>query len=157
MPTNFLSPSNGIPGSLLDQINVNPGDVLSGKTYLGSDGEVHSGTLSLAATATESDVLSGKTFFSGSTTRRTGSYSVTNKIQVFDIYHAPYGNEYRNGTASVHASSTIKWCQTGTVCDVPTDPYDNSINITSVSGNTITYNWRTHGLGVHCKLVVILE
>lgn len=157
MPTNFLSPSNGIPGSLLDQINANPGDVLSGKTYLGSDGEVHRGTLSLSATATESDVLSGKTFFSGSTIRRTGSYSVTNKIQVLDIYHGPRGNEYDRGTSSVRASSTIKWCQTGTVCNVPLDSSNNYINITSVSGNIVTYNWATHSCGVHCKLVVILE
>lgn len=130
---------------------------MSGKTYLGSDGEVHSGTLSLSATATENDVLSGKTFFSGSTTRRTGSYSVTDKIQVFDIYHKPRGNEYDKGTSSVRASSTIKWCQTGIVCNVPLDYNNNYINITSVSGNTITYNWATHNCGVHCKLAVILE
>lgn len=61
------------------------------KTYLGSDGEVHIGTLSLSATATESDVLSGKTFFSGSTTRRTGSLSdIGRSIDVLNTYIAPY-------------------------------------------------------------------
>lgn len=44
MPDNLLSPSYGIPSSLLEDLTATTGDVLSGKTYLGSDGEVHSGT-----------------------------------------------------------------------------------------------------------------
>lgn len=123
----LLNTELGIPNSILSQINITSSDVLSGKRFLTSNGTID-----------------------------TGPYSVANKIQVLDIRHEPYGNEYRNGTASVRASSTIKWCQTGTVCDAPNDPYNNYINITSVSGNTITYNWATHGPGVHCKLVVIL-
>lgn len=45
MPDNLLSPSYGIPSSLLEDLTATTGDVLSGKTYLGSDGEVHSGTM----------------------------------------------------------------------------------------------------------------
>ena len=71
---------------------------------------------------------------------------------VLDIYHGPISNEYDRGT-----SSTIKWCQINTACDTPNDPYNNYINITSVSSNIITYNWGSHNSGVHCKLAVILE
>ena len=45
MPDNLLSSSYGIPSSLLEDLTATTGDVLSGKTYLGSDGEVHSGTM----------------------------------------------------------------------------------------------------------------
>lgn len=44
MPMNFLSPSNGIPESLLNQIDASPNEVLSGVKYLGSDGIIHTGT-----------------------------------------------------------------------------------------------------------------
>lgn len=44
MPTNFLSPSNGIEESLLKQIDASPDEVLSGVKYLGSDGIIHTGT-----------------------------------------------------------------------------------------------------------------
>lgn len=128
MPDILLDTELGIPSSILSQIDTTSSDVLSGKKFLSSNGTIN-----------------------------TGSYSVTNKIQVLDIYHGPRGNEYDKGTSSVRASSTIKWCLTGTVCNTPNDPYNNYINITSVAGNTITYNWATHGAGVHCKLAVILE
>ena len=45
MPDKLLSSSYGIPSSLLEDLTATTGDVLSGKTYLGSDGEVHIGTM----------------------------------------------------------------------------------------------------------------
>ena len=42
---NILSSSTGISKSLLDQINLQEYDVIQGKKYIGSDGELHTGTL----------------------------------------------------------------------------------------------------------------
>ena len=45
MPTKLLNSEYGIPKSRLEQVNATVSDVTSGKTYIGSDGLVHTGTL----------------------------------------------------------------------------------------------------------------
>lgn len=45
MPDNLLSPSNGLSKSLLDQITATESDVVSGKTFIGSDGDLKIGTI----------------------------------------------------------------------------------------------------------------
>lgn len=45
MPTNFLNINNGIPKSVLDQIDLQDIDVIQGKKYIGSDGTLHTGSL----------------------------------------------------------------------------------------------------------------
>lgn len=45
MPDNLLSPSNGLSKSLLDQITATESDVVSGKTFIGSDGLIRVGNI----------------------------------------------------------------------------------------------------------------
>lgn len=45
MPENLLNISEGIPKSLLDQITVTENDVVSGKSFLGSDGLIRVGNI----------------------------------------------------------------------------------------------------------------
>ena len=45
MPENLLNTSEGIPKSLLDQITATENDVVSGKTFIGSDGTLKHGSV----------------------------------------------------------------------------------------------------------------
>lgn len=45
MPDKLLNINNGIPKSVLDQIDLQEYDVIQGKKYIGSDGTLHTGTL----------------------------------------------------------------------------------------------------------------
>lgn len=95
MPENLLSPSSGMPKSLLDQINVDPSHVITGITFLNRDGELQTGTLSLSGNATASQVLSGRTFYSNSFTRQTGSLNIADEIMdLLESYQIAYISRY---------------------------------------------------------------
>ena len=48
MPDNLLETSSGIPSKILQAITATTNDVLSGKAFLGNDGELHTGTMAWA-------------------------------------------------------------------------------------------------------------
>ena len=73
MPDYILNESNGLNNSNLALANAGVENVLSGKTFYAGDKNLKTGTLNLAASATEGDVKQGKTFFANGTTLRTGN------------------------------------------------------------------------------------
>lgn len=147
MPNDLLSVTSGIPSSILESIDITPNDVLSGKNYLGSDGEIHSGTLSFSGNAGTGDVISGKTFYSNSTMKQTGNLNLSSKISIIDIGIAPVGSERREGDASYNVGKTIQWCPIREFYASYDDYNWNKIAVRSYSGSTINYHWWTHGGG----------
>ena len=117
MPDNLLSSSYGIPSSLLESLTATTGDVLSGKTYLGSDGEAHSGTMTDRAYGTGTsfaksgsnviiDGLPEGHYASGAEARLALSTFVTNFASVFKPTQVFYGTDNGNTDASTNFSDT---------------------------------------------------
>ena len=115
MPDKLLYPSYGIPKSSLEEITVSTSDVISGKKFLGNDGEIHTGSLSFSGNANVSQVLSGQTFYTNSITKQTGN--MTNRgawgttINPGGRVTIPAG--YHNGGGVVYANGSyrIPWEQ----------------------------------------------
>ena len=117
MPDNLLSPSYGIPSSLLEDLTATTGDVLSGKTYLGSDGEVHSGTMTNRTYGTGTsfdksgsnviiDGLPEGHYASGAEARLSLSKFVSNFATVFKPTQVYTGSDNGNTNASTNFSKT---------------------------------------------------
>lgn len=108
MPNDLLSVTSGIPSSILESINITPNDVLSGKNYLGSDGEIHSGTLSFSGNAGTGDVVSGKTFYSNSTVKQTGTL-VYDKMSISKTLDTLQSGDYQTKTHSQAVKAGETW------------------------------------------------
>lgn len=99
----------GSGGAGSDECTAAAGDVLKGKTYIGSDtdDEVGTGTLELTGTAADSQVLSGQTYYNtDAKTKRTGSMAnrgaVNQALNAGGSYTIPAG--YHNGSGKVIAN-----------------------------------------------------
>ena len=100
----------GSGGSGSDECTAAAGDVLKGKTYVGSDtdDEAGTGTLELTGNAADSQVLAGQTYYStDAKTKRTGTMAnrgaVTQSLNAGGSYTIPAG--YHNGSGKVTANS----------------------------------------------------
>lgn len=128
MPENLLSSSFGIPKSVLSQITVTPAYVYTGKKFLSSSGIIQTGTLNLAASATEGDVKQGKTFFANGTTLRTGN--LVFKGSVFLAY----------GFSGYLGSFSVSNCY-AVVVETWSNGHINDFSFSTTSG-TITESWQ---------------
>ena len=151
MPDKLLNSSYGIPSSLLEDLTATTGDVLSGKTYLGSDGEVHSGTMTnnVSRVSPLSSVYGETTYFTipkgayvkgGSSGYPEVATSLTNIIKGAKLYREVGVVFLRGGYSSF--CGILKFGQTGNV-----SAYDGSGNRTEnySEGNYIKMHFHWAG------------
>ena len=103
MPTDLLQESFGIPRSLLEQITAVASSVKSGTTFMGTDGTIQTGTLSLSGNASTGNVQSGKTFYSNSWTKQTGTLALSGNAGTGDVLSGKtfYSNSWTRQTGTL--------------------------------------------------------
>ena len=108
MPINLLAPKSSIPQSILDQIQTEPSDVVSGLTFLDREGNIQTGTLAFTGNATASDVVSGKTFYSDSFVRQTGTL-VYDKMSISKTLDVLESGDYQTKTHTQNVKAGETW------------------------------------------------
>ena len=138
MPTDLLQKSFGIPRSLLEQITAVASSVKSGTTFMGSDGTIQTGTLSLSGNASTGNVQSGKTFYSNSWTKQTGTLALSGNAGTVDVLSGKtfYSNSFtkQTGTLKANSSYTLNYNGRGNNQSIPNGSL--AIIITANLGNS---------------------
>lgn len=103
-----------------------PSDVKSGKTFVGTTGELETGTLALSGTAAATDVRSGKTFYAADFTKKTGTVVIavspaiagSNTLADGTSFSASYTGSILYGIVVVYAqfaSTDYNWFKYGSI------------------------------------------
>ena len=128
MPTNLLSQELGISKSLLNKINTSPDKVMSGVSYIGSDGEVHIGTY--VPPAENRLQITGLLW---------NNYTGDQSFDV-DCRHIPNWNTLNNGNFILG----IIWCNDGrTDYTNNSESQSSSCTYTGINYNNSGYNAST--------------
>ena len=144
MPTDLLQETFGIPRSLLEQITTNASDVKSGVRYLGSNGTIQTGTLTLSGNASTGNVQSGKTFYSNSWTKQTGTLSLSGNAGTGDVKSGKtfYSNSFTKQTGSFSPTVNVSYVTRYTKGVYSENPNTYTMNTSISDGLLIIANAR---------------
>lgn len=139
MGKGFLMGAGG-GGNGSDDTNATRGDVLKGKTYIGSDtdDEVGTGTLELTGNARTGDVLAGKTFYNNNAkSKQTGTMpnqgTKNASLNCGASYTIPAG--YHNGSGKITANSLSSQTSGTATAAYIRKGYTAWVNGTKITGN----------------------
>ena len=126
MPEKLLCPSYGISKSLIDQITANSDDILNGKAFIGSNGDIQYGSLILSGNASASDVRSGKTFYSTNAKSK-----LTGSLKVIDV-NSTKVTFYKNSSLTLNRGELA-------FCILANLGNSHNPSCTNITGGTILY------------------